>query len=121
LAAQASPPGPSARAVAARPAIKTIARAIVFDVTPVILAATGTIYRASTIDISVDAISSDANAGFNADAPRAHADTGSDADAGCARTNAGNDAHAARANAIRLPDTALRCAVRVAINRGFSR
>ena len=88
---------------------------------PAILTSAGAIYRASTIDITVDAVSSDANAGLNADAPRAHADTGSNADTGCARTNAGNDTHAARADAIRLPDTALRRAVRVAINRGFSR
>ncbi len=90
---------------------------------PAILTSAGAIYRASTIDITVDAVSSDANAGLNADAPRAHADTGSNADPGRARTNAGNDTHAARAGAdtVALPDTALRRAVRVAINRGFSR
>jgi hypothetical protein len=103
--------------------MKTIARAIVFDIAPAMLTAAGAIHRASTIDISVDVVSSDANAGLKADAPRAHADTGSNADASCTRTHAGNDPHAARtgADAIPLPDAALRRAVRVAIDRGFSR
>ncbi|MGZ5909640.1 MAG: hypothetical protein ACXWLB_07170, partial [Reyranella sp.] len=120
------PPGPSARAAAARPVIKTIARAIVFDVLPAILAATGTIDRTSAIHLAVvpsktSAVSSDANAGLNAHTACAHADTGSDADTDRARTNAWIDAHAARADAIRLPDTALRRAICIAINRGLSR
>jgi hypothetical protein len=101
--------------------VKTIAKAIAFDIAPAILAAAGPIHRASTIDISVHAVSANANARLNADTPCAHADTGSNADTGRARTNAWIDAHAARADAIRLPDTALRRAVCVAINRGLSR
>jgi hypothetical protein len=91
------------------------------------LTAAGAIYRAPTIEIAVravssDFVSSDANARFNADAARAHADTGSNADARCARANAWIDADAARAGAdtVALPDAALRRAVCVAINRGFS-
>ena len=101
--------------------MQTIARAIVFDIAPAMLTAAGAIHRASTIDLSVHAVSSDTNARLNADAPCAHADTGSDADTGRARTNAGKDTHAARADAIRLPDTALRRAVCITVNRGFSR
>ena len=81
------------------------------------LTTTGAIDRAAAIHLAVDAVSSDANAGLNTDAPRAHADTGRDADAGRAGTNTRNDAHAA---CTRLPDTALRRAVRITVNRGFS-
>jgi hypothetical protein len=85
------------------------------------LTSAGAIHRAAAIHLAVDAVSSDTNAGLNSDTARAHADTRSDADTGCAGTNAGNDAHAACAYAIRLPDTALRRAVCVTVNSGFSR
>jgi hypothetical protein len=86
------------------------------------LATAGAIDRAATIHLAVDAVPAHANAGFNADAARAHADTGSDADTGCARTSARNDAHTARAPALsRLPNTALRRAICVTVNRGLSR
>jgi hypothetical protein len=85
------------------------------------LTSAGAIHRTAAIHLAVDAVSSDTNAGLNADTARAHADTGSDADTGCAGTYARNDAHAACAHAIRLPDTALRRAVCVAVNSGFSR
>ena len=85
------------------------------------LTSAGAIHRASAIHLAVDAVSSDANAGLNTDTARAHADTGSDADTRCAGTNARNDAHTACAHAIRLPDTALRRAVCVTVNSGFSR
>lgn len=99
------------------------------------LAPTGAIDRAATIDLAANAVSSDSNAGFNADAPRAHANTaidadtgrahantGSDTEAGCAGANAWNDAHTARAPALgRLPNTALRRAICVTVNSGLSR
>jgi hypothetical protein len=85
------------------------------------LTTTGAIDRTAAIHLAVHAVSSDANARLNTDAPRTHANTGSDTDTGSAGANAGNDAHTARAPAsIRLPDTALRCAVCVTVNRGFS-
>jgi hypothetical protein len=101
--------------------VSTIARAIAFDIPRVISTSTGAIHRAAAIHLAVDAVSSDTNAGLNTDTARAHAHTGSDADTGCAGTNAWNDAHTACAHAIRLPDTALRRAVCVAVNSGFSR
>jgi hypothetical protein len=103
--------------------MKTIANAIVFDIALATLTASGAVYRASAIDLAVDAVSSDANAGLNADAPRAHADTGSNADSGRARTSTWIDADAARAgaDAIALPNAALRRTVGVAIDSGFSR
>jgi hypothetical protein len=130
LAAQASPAGPSARAVAARPdTANTIARAVAFDITPAMLASAGAIHRASaihpavdTVSSDTDAVSSDADAGLNADTARAHADTGSDTDTSGTDANARHVAHTGGAPAIvRLPDTALRRAVRVAVNSGFSR
>jgi hypothetical protein len=103
--------------------MKAIARAIVLNVEPAMLTAAGAIDRAPTIDIAVDAVSSHANAGFNANAARTDADTGSNTDTRCARANAWIDADAARAGAdtVALPDAALRRAVCVAINCGFSR
>jgi hypothetical protein len=85
------------------------------------LTSAGAIHRTAAIHLAVDAVSSDTNAGFNTDTARTHADTGSDADTRCAGTNARNDAHTACAHAIRLPDTALRRAVCVTVNSGFSR
>jgi hypothetical protein len=86
------------------------------------LATTGAIDRAATIHFALEAVSSDANAGLNADTPGAHANTRSDADTGCAGTNAGSDANTARAPALsRLPHTTLRRAVCIAVNSGFSR
>ena len=101
--------------------MSTIARTIAFDIPPGMSTSTGAIYRAAAIHLAVDAVSSDTNAGLNTDTARAHADTGSDTDTGCTGTNARNDAHTACAHAIRLPDTALRRAVCVTVNRGFSR
>jgi hypothetical protein len=86
------------------------------------LTSTGAIHRAAAIHLAVDTVSSNADAGFNANATRAHADTGSDADTRRTGTNTGNDTDTARAPArSRLPDTALRRAVCVAVNRRFSR
>ena len=86
------------------------------------LTSAGAIYRAATIYLAVDAVSSDANAGLNADAPRTHADTGSNTDTCCARANARKTPTPRAPDAESwLPDTALRRAVCVAVNRGFSR
>ncbi len=99
-----------------------IARTIVFAVTPAMSASAGAIHRAAAIYRTVDAVSSDANSGLNADAPRTHADARSNTDTGCTRASARQDSDAARAHAgSRLPDTALRRAVCVAVNRGLSR
>ena len=82
------------------------------------LTTTGAIDWAAAICRAVDSVSPDANAWLNADAARTHANTGRDADAGCTGTNSRSDAHTART---RLPDAAGWCAIRVTINRGFSR
>jgi hypothetical protein len=99
------------------------------------LATTGSIDRAATIHFAAKAVSSDANAGLNADAPRAHAGTRSDADTGCAGTDAGSDADTgctgtyARSDPDTagtptlgpLPNTALRRAICITVNSGFRR
>jgi hypothetical protein len=112
------------------------------------LATTGAIDRTATIHLAFEAVSSDANAGLNADTPRAHTSTGSDADTDCAGTNARRDtgtggtgtnarcdadtggtstkarrdADTARAPALSpFPNTALRRAICVTVNSGFSR
>ena len=80
-------------------------------------ASASAIHRAAAIYGAVDPVSS-----INTDAWLTDADTASDADTGCTRTNAGKDAYTTRACARSpLPDAALRRAVRVAVNRGFSR
>jgi hypothetical protein len=109
--------------VAARPdTANTIARAVAFDITPAMLASAGAIHRASAIHPAVDTVSADTDAGLNADTARAHADAGSDADTSGTDANARHVAHTGGAPAIvRLPDTALRRAVRVTVNSGFSR
>jgi hypothetical protein len=86
------------------------------------LTSAGAIHRASAIHPAVDTVSSDADAGLNADTARAHANTGSDTDTSGTDANARHVAHTGGAPAIvRLPDTALRRAIRVAVNSGFSR
>lgn len=99
------------------------------------LATTGAIDRAAVIHLAAEAVSSDANAGLNADTPGAHASTTSDADTGCAGTNAWSnadtgcagtnarsDANTARTPALRpLPNTTLRRAICITINSGFRR
>jgi len=109
---------------------------------------TAAIDRAATIHLALGAISADANAGLNADTPRAYASTGSDADTDCAGTNARRDtdtggtgtnarcdadtggtgtkarcdADTARAPALSpFPNTALRRAICITVNSGFSR
>jgi hypothetical protein len=93
------------------------------------LTSAGTIHRASaihpavdTVSADTDAISSDAVAGLNADTARTDADAGNDTDTSGTDTNARHVAHTGGTQTIvRLPDAALRRAVRVAVNSGFSR
>jgi hypothetical protein len=93
------------------------------------LATAGAIDRAAPIHLAVDAVSSDANAGLNADTARAHADTirahantGRNADTGGTSTNARSDAYAARTPALSpLPNTALRRAIGITVDPRLSR
>lgn len=86
------------------------------------LATTGAIDRTAAIHLALEAVSSDADAGLNADTAGAHANTRSDADTGCAGSNAGSDADTARAPTLsRLPNTTLRRAICITVNSGFCR
>lgn len=73
------------------------------------LATTGAIDRTAAIHLALEAVSSDADAGLNADTAGAHANTRSDADTARAPTLS------------RLPNTTLRRAICITVNSGFCR